>query len=156
MGCDMIAGIMHLPERKDVPGVKLKRAFPSEKAKVLAFIRENFSEGWAGEAEYALMQPPGKCFIAVEDGQIVGFACYDASAKGFFGPTGVSEQCRGKGVGKALLLRTLAHMREEGYVYGIIGWVDDARVFYEKTLGATFIPGGDPRESIYGQMIRKI
>lgn len=153
MGCDMIAGIMHLPERKDVPGVKLKRAFPSEKAKVLAFIRENFSEGWAAEAEYALMQPPGKCFIAVEDGQIVGFACYDASAKGFFGPTGVAESVRGRGVGSALLLRTLEAMQEYGYGYAIIGWVGSAENFYRKVVGAEFIRGGEPENSVYTNMI---
>lgn len=154
---DMIVNIMKLPAMPELPeGVEIKRALSLDKRKILRFIEENFGEGWLGEADVALSCCPSHCVIAVKEEQVVGFACWDATAKGFFGPTGVSEQCRGKGVGKALLLRTLAHMREEGYVYGIIGWVDDARVFYEKTLGATFIPGGDPRESIYGQMIRKI
>jgi hypothetical protein len=27
------------------------------------------------------MQSPGKCFIATEEGKLLGFACYDASAK---------------------------------------------------------------------------
>jgi len=153
MGCDMIAGLTHLPARVDVPGVKLKRAFPTDKDKVLAFIRENFSAGWCGEAEFAMMQAPGKCFIAVEDGKIVGFACYDASAKGFFGPTGVAESVRGRGVGRALLVRTLEAMREYGYGYAIIGWAGDAKPFYRKCVGAELIPGGQPENSVYVNMV---
>ena len=87
---------------------------------------------------------------------MIGFACWDATAKGFFGPIGVTQACRGTNVGTALLLRTLAYMRDDVYVYGIIGWVDDAVRFYEKTIGAAFIPGGEPAKSIYSQMIRKI
>lgn len=151
-GCDMIAGIMHLPEYTVAEGVKLKRVFPADKGRVLAFIREHFSEGWAYEAENAIMQPPGKCFIAVENGKVIGFACYDASAKGFFGPIGVDESQRGRGLGKALLIRTMEAMREHGYAYAVIGWVGPAD-FYRRNVGAEFIPGGEPKNSIYSNMI---
>ena len=53
--------------------------------------------------------------------EIVGFACYDATCMNFFGPTGVKESERGKGVGKALLLAALHAMKEQGYAYAIIG-----------------------------------
>lgn len=151
-GCDMIAGIMHLPEYTVAEGVQLKRVFPADKNRVLAFIREHFSEGWACEAENAIMQPPGKCFIAVEDQKVIGFACYDASAKGFFGPIGVDESQRGRGLGKALLIRTMEAMREHGYAYAVIGWVGPAD-FYRRNVGAEFIPGGEPKNSIYSNMI---
>ena len=47
-----------------------------------------------------------KYFIATEEGKIIGFACYDASAKGFFDPIGVLPETRKKNVGTALLLHT--------------------------------------------------
>ena len=43
-------------------------------------------------------------------------------------------------------------MRDDGYAYAIIGWVSDAAPFYEKLVNATFIPGGEPQNSIYSQM----
>jgi predicted GNAT family acetyltransferase len=45
----------------------------------------------------------------------------DATMKGFFGPTGVDEAQRGKGIGEALLIATLKGMREAGHAYGVIG-----------------------------------
>ncbi|MFR3259058.1 MAG: hypothetical protein ACLTRS_18385 [Lachnospiraceae bacterium] len=43
-----------------------------------------------------------KCFIAVEDKKVIGFACYDSSAKGFFGPIGVHPGLSWKNVGQSL------------------------------------------------------
>ena len=55
-------------------------------------------------------------------------------------------------VGTALLLRTLTCMREEGYGYAIIGWVDDAEQFYRKTVNAEWIPGGEPENTVYSNL----
>jgi len=152
-GCDMIVSLTSLPQYKVQEGVKLKRAFVGDKRYLLDFIRANFSEGWVYEAERALMQDAGKCFIATENGKLLGFACFDATAKGFFGPIGILEEQRGKGIGTALLIRTLEAMREYGYGYAIIGWVDDAEQFYRKTVGAEFIKGGEPQNSVYSNLI---
>lgn len=151
-GCDMIANLMKLPGEPELNGVRIKRAFVGEKMEVLNFIREHFSEGWVYETEAALLNH--KCFIATREGKILGFACYDATAKGYFGPIGVLEETRGQGVGSALLLRTLTCMREEGYGYAIIGWVDDAEMFYRKLLGAEYIPGGEPENTVYSNLIK--
>lgn len=150
-GCDMIANLIRLPREKELEGIKIKRVFAGEKMQVLHYIREHFNEGWVYEAENAIMQH--KCFIATKDGQILGFACYDASAKDYFGPIGVTESTRGTGVGTALLLRTLTCMREEGYGYAIIGWVGDAEMFYRKVVNAEWVPGGEPENSIYSNLI---
>ena len=152
-GCDMIVGLAHLPEVPVLEGVKIKRAFVGDKTKILEFIREHFSEGWVCEAEHALLDTPPKCFIATENGKVIGFACYDSSARGFFGPIGIDPSRRGKDIGKALLIRTLNAMREFGYAYGIIGWVGSAENFYRKTVGAEFIKGGNPENSVYSNMI---
>ena len=134
-------------------GVKLKRAFPADKSRILEFVGKHFSQNWVNETEYALTQNPPACFIATRGGEMIGFACYDASAKGFFGPTGLSESERGRGTGRALLMRTLLAMREAGYGYAIIGWVGDAAKFYEKSAGARYIEGGEPEHSVYSRFI---
>lgn len=72
---------------------------------------------------------------------------------GFFGPIGIDASCRGRNVGKALLIRTLNAMKEYGYAYAVIGWVSSAEHFYRKTVGAEFIPGGNPENSIYSNKI---
>jgi predicted N-acetyltransferase YhbS len=99
------------------------------------------------------MQEVSKCFIATDNGKIVGFACFDASAKGIFGPLGVDSNRRKENIGKALLIRTLEAMREYGYAYAIIGWVSEAEMFYRKTVGAEFIKDGNPENSVYSNLV---
>ncbi len=152
--CDMIASLTTLPANQIPEGVKLKRAISCDKSRILAFTRLHFGRQWADETEYALNREPQGCFIATENGKIIGFACFDATARGFFGPTGVMAARRGRGIGRALLIRTLEAMREAGYGYAIIGAVDDAAEFYQKTLGASFIPGGEMERSVYTRLIR--
>ena len=43
-------------------------------------------------------------------------------------------------------------MREYGYAYAIIGWVSEAEQFYRKTVGAEFIKGGNPENSVYAYL----
>ena len=106
-----------------------------------------------GDKLEILLQPPGQCFIATEHGKILGFACYDSSAKGFFGPIGVLEEERGRQIGTRLLLKTLDAMKAAGYWYAIIGWVDDAAPFYQKTVNARFIEDASPENSVYSNMV---
>lgn len=150
---DMITNLMHLPPVPALEaGIRIERALPLDRPAVESFIRQNFSERWVAEAGVALAQQPTTCYIAIRDHEVIGFSCFDATAPDFFGPIGVSEKARGKKVGAALLLRTLQAMRERGYVYAVIGWVSDAAGFYERELGARFIEGGEPENSIYGTM----
>ncbi len=152
MGGDMIAGLYRLPDETDTAGTRIVRAFVGDKPEILGFVRTHFPH-WEGEIEHSLLQETPKCFLAVQDGRIVGVAAFDASARGFFGPIGVDGSCRGQGLGRALLLRTLHAMREYGYAYAVIGWVDEAAEFYRKTVGAEFIPGGEPEHSVYSNKI---
>ena len=79
------------------------------------------------------------------------FACYDATARGFFGPTGVAESHRGKNIGLALLYHTLAAMRAKGYAYAVIGGAGPAE-FYAKAVGAVAIEAD--KEDIYQGLLR--
>lgn len=132
-------------------GIVLRRGMPFERHVILEWIGKHFSDPWVSEAALALSQQPTTIYIAVRDDKLLGFACHDTSAKGFFGPTGVDEAERGKGIGEALLIVTLKGMREAGYAYGVIG--DPGPVaFYQKRLDALEIPKSKP--GIYAGMLR--
>jgi hypothetical protein len=128
---------------KDIDDVELRRPMPHEKGVVSRWIATTFAKGWADEFECSFKALPATSWIALRDGKLVGFACYDVTCRGFFGPTGVLESERGQGIGKELLLRSLLGLRELGYAYAIIGGAGPVD-FYVKTLRAFPIPGSSP------------
>jgi len=93
--------------------------------------------------ETSFYRQPVGCHVADQDGSLIGFACYDATARNFFGPTGVDEDKRGRGVGFGLLLSVLYAQKAQGYAYSIIGGVGPSD-FYAKRVGAEPIPGSTP------------
>jgi GNAT superfamily N-acetyltransferase len=153
---DLLVRLYDLPvfeaeEKVRNAGIVVRRGMSFERQFILDWIEKHFYGPWVSEAAVALSQQPSTCFVAVKDGTLLGFACYDTSAKGFFGPTGVDEAARGQGIGEALLISTLKGMREAGYAYGVIG--DPGPVaFYQKRLDALEIPKSKP--GIYAGMLR--
>lgn len=131
-------------------GIKFFRVLSPNIGKAVEFAR-SFSEGWANECLAACTNHPATCMIAVKNRQIIGFACFNATAKDYFGPTGVMKEEQGKGIGMALLKKCLLAMAAEGYAYAIIGGVGDAQTFYEKSVGATVIERSSP--GLYGTMV---
>lgn len=140
---DMLVKLYDLPPRQPVEGVDLRRGLVPEKHIVTEWVATRFEPGWASECEVAFARQPVACFLAVETGALLGFACYDATMRGFFGPTGVDEAARGRGIGAALLLACLHDMHAQGYGYAIIGAAGPTG-FYEKHLGAIAIPDSWP------------
>jgi hypothetical protein len=146
---DMLVKLYDLPPsatalaRLGEQGIAIRRALAPEKHRVVTWVRENFSEGWASEAEVAFARQPVACFIAVKEGQVMGFACHDATCRNFFGPTGVAPEARKTGVGTGLLFACLEAMREQGFGYAIIGGVGPAE-YYAKTVGAMLIEASEP------------
>ncbi|MDX1935147.1 MAG: GNAT family N-acetyltransferase [Capsulimonadales bacterium] len=146
---DLLVPLYKLPpvqERIDAlrsEGIVIRRAYPFDLSRTRRFIIKHFSEGWADEAEAAFARLPITCWIAVHEKRVVGFACVEATARSFFGPTGVDTAFRGKGIGAALLLASLHGLREMGYAYGIIGAAGPVD-FYVKSVGAIPIPDSSP------------
>lgn len=164
MATDMLVKLYELPEEAERfaaayagTTITIRRALPPEKHVVTAWVGSAFNPHWVSECEVAFSRQPLACWIATTtdsatgETKPVGFACYDTTAKGFFGPTGVDTSMRGQGIGKALLYASLVAMRNEGYGYAIIGGAGPTE-FYERTVGAIPIPESVP--GIYKGMLR--
>ena len=154
---DMLVNLLRLPpadealERLRAAGLVVRRARPWESTQVRGFVRDNFSEAWADEISAGLVRQPVTVFVALREGRLVGFAAYECTRKNFFGPTGVVEGERGRGLGRALLLAALRGLRELGYAYAVIGGVGPAE-FYERAAGARLIPDSSP--GVYADPLR--
>ncbi len=132
-------------------GITLRKPIGPEKHAIIAWVYDRFGDGWASEVEVALSNQPRTCIVAVKDSKMIGFACYDATALGFFGPIGVAKSHRQKGTGKALLNACLLDMKNKGYAYAVVGGVTDTD-FYKHTVAALEIPDSEP--GIYRSRIK--
>jgi GNAT superfamily N-acetyltransferase len=146
---DMLVKLYDLPVHNPHP--LIRRGISPEKHIVLGWVQEHFSDYWRSECDVAFHRDPVSCFLAVQDGLLLGFACYDTTRRGFFGPTGVVDVARGRGLGKALLLACLHDMDAQGYGYAIIGGVGPID-FYAGAVGATVIENSTP--GVYAGMLR--
>ncbi|MCL6259130.1 GNAT family N-acetyltransferase [Aquiflexum sp. TKW24L] len=155
---DMLVRLMELPEISEKEqqlakeNIIFRKPIPPEKSFVRDWVFEHFGIYWANEVEAAFTQLPVNCWIAQKGNEIMGFACFEATAKNFFGPTGTMEAWRGKGIGKILLVKSLQSLKEMGYAYAIIGGVGPAD-FYKNSVGASIIEGSEI--SIYQNLLRK-
>lgn len=149
---DMLVKLYELPEAGAGPAdvqpasIVVRRPMAYEKEKVLGFVDKTFgaaAPGWRSECEVAFSHSPIGCYIGVEQDKVIAFACYNVTGKGMFGPIGVAESSRTRGIGKAALVCCLAAMRAEGYVYAVVGHVGEA-AFFERSVGAIAIPGSTP------------
>ena len=148
---DLLVNLLKLPAHEATEGFNIRRAQPFELTLVSNFVTEYFSGGWADEISVGFARQPISVFVATIDRELVGFAAYECTRRGFFGPTGVVQAAQGKGIGKALLLASLEALREMGYVYAIIGAAGPVR-FYQKTVGAIIIPESEP--GIYTDLLK--
>lgn len=156
---DMLVRLIGLPDVSETEKklftkekIVFRRAIAPEKHLVSDWVMEQFGTYWKSEVEVAFSRQPVSCWLAQRGNDILGFACYESTARNFFGPTGTLDSERGKGIGKTLLVKSLESLREMGYAYAIIGGVGPAE-FYQKSVDARIIEGS--KTSIYEHLIRK-
>ena len=155
MANDLLVKLYDLPDYSSVfarikaGGYELRRAHPSDRQTIMTEVQAHFP-GWENECAAAFSKETPSIFIAVKDHKLVGFACYNATAKGFFGPVGVWEEHRGYAIGIGLLAKCMYALEAEGYGYAIIGWTELAD-YYAKACNAIVIPDSFP--GVYGRMI---
>lgn len=145
---DMLVNLLQLPDcdvRKEAQAkeIKIHRALAPDMQRICDWIATHSTPAAADECRVCFSRTPTSCFVASRAGQVLGYACYNAIAPDFFGPTAVDASLRGQGIGRLLLIRCLQALREEGYVYAIIGSVGPVQ-FYEKCVGAVPIAGSTP------------
>lgn len=155
---DMLVKLYDIPfsyaleERLSEEGIRIKKALAPDRSRIIEFSKICAKDDYSDEVNAAFCNNPITCYIATKEKKIIGFACYEATAKNFFGPMAVLDSERKKGVGKALLLRSLGSMRELGYAYAIIGWPAKSAVeFYKKCAGAVMID--ESSSGVYKRMI---
>jgi hypothetical protein len=146
---DMLVQLLKLPssqplvDRLRKEGVIIRRANAHELSRVRAFVTGTFAPAWGDEILVGFARQPISVYIAIEDGEPIGFSAYECTRRAFFGPTGVQPKHRGRHIGKALLLVGLEGLRDLGYAYAIIGGAGPVD-FYTKHCGATVIPDSVP------------
>lgn len=153
---DMLVRLYALPEgaplrrKLEEEGVLIRTCRPYEMHAVQEWIARTFSTRWVSEFTAAMSHQPVGCIIATRNREVLGFACFDATMRGFIGPMGVDPSLRMGGVGKALLVTALEQMKALGYGYAVIGGTGPQE-FYSRTVGATVIEGSDP--GIYADIL---
>lgn len=154
MGSDLIVNLYENNlDYKALDGIKIQRILSPQFHLLESFIGKHFSVEWQDEVKAGMYQVNPTIFIAVKNSEIVGFAAFDCTAKGYFGPTGVNPAFQKQGIGTALLLSTLSAMREFGYGYAIIGGAGEhVYPFYSKHIKLTKY---NRVHSVYDRMIKK-
>ena len=153
---DMLVRLYALPEgaplrrKLEEKGVLIRTCRPYEMHTVQEWIARTFSTRWVSEFTAAMSHQPVGCILATRNREVLGFACFDATMRGFIGPMGVDPSLRMGGVGKALLVTALEQMKALGYGYAVIGGTGPQE-FYSRTVGATVIEGSDP--GIYADIL---
>jgi predicted N-acetyltransferase YhbS len=126
----------------NVTEVEIRRVTHDDNHDLIHFVRSEFGERWIEAVNCGFSyEKEIPIFIAIINGQIIGFACFDVvrNKKGLFGPMGTSKKCRKNGIGKMLLHYSLESMKLLGYEYAIIGQAGPIE-FYEKNSNAMLIP----------------
>jgi len=105
-------------------------------------------------------KPVWKAFVAEADGTIIGFALYYirySTWKGcrlYLEDLIVTEEWRGKGIGKILFEKTIEEARElglNGMTWQVLDWNEPAIKFYEKyeaAIGTGWLNGSLSKEQI--------
>lgn len=138
---DIVCPLFDVPDSRPIiaklaaEGIVIRHARVWEQTPVSAFITQHFSQGWADETLAGFSHQPVTVSIAIEKGTIIGFAAYDATARAYFGPTGVNEAYRGRGIGKALFYHAMEGLRELGYIYAFIGAPGPIEFYLKATPG---------------------
>lgn len=124
-------------------GYHFGRVKSSDFVETYNFVKIQFPHStWCEEVKYSFTLNPPTTFIAKDANKnIVGWATHSQFFPGSFGPTGVKESLRGKGIGTTLFLWCLWDIKQKGLDTCEIMWVvGDTIKFYSKAIGAYISP----------------
>lgn len=133
-------------------GLQIKRFEPRDALALTDFLRQEFPGDWQRYVRETMLdmtagrRPPEELILALEEGRVVGFAQSEGER---FGPFGVGDSGRGRGVGAALLFYALEGMRARGHHHAWFLWTD------EKTADRLYRAAGF-RETRRYAVVRKV
>jgi mycothiol synthase len=115
-------------------GIRVCELTTKELVELLRFLRENFSADWYRHCIELLSRGASKEQVVValrNEREVVGY-CQFWGNEGFewsaagehFGPFGVKEELRGKGIGSVVLYRCLKNMKKMGIHRAFFLWTD--------------------------------
>lgn len=125
----------HLLEKNQ--GYEIMVASQEDKNDIKNFLTGEFSKSWFIEISAVFKKGAKGILSILKDKQtddLVGFAAINCTNENWFGPMGVSERLRGRGLGSILLLHNLYHARKAGLERIVIPWADEG--FYKRVIGA--------------------
>lgn len=135
MGADL-TGFQIPPEIRDLErrreqedGITIRHVTAADLPDLMPFIVKHFGWDWYRHAQAYLLEMFGGsptaplCFlVARRHGEVVGF-CQQRGER--FGPFGVDEAYRNKGIGRLLLFRCLDAMSAQHVFYAYFLWTDE-------------------------------
>jgi mycothiol synthase len=116
-------------------GIVVRRATDADIPATAAFNLQTFSRGWQIEVDETRRFGIPPLNIALYQDQIVGFAAYDVTGYGRFGPTGTRPDMRQQGIGGVLLKMCMQQMIDRGDSIAEIAWAGPV-AFYTREVGA--------------------
>ena len=120
-----------------------ERVQPKDFDETYSFVTHQFPHGtWAEEVLLSFKLNPPTTFVAKNyRNEIIGWATHSQFFPGSFGPTGVLDSLRGKGIGTELFLWCLWDIKQNGLKICEIMWVEqNVAKFYSKVSDAYISP----------------
>lgn len=128
-------------ERLRREGIEVKVSTTKYLYPLMRFLKEHLQGDWYRHArELLLHNRKNQVFIAVKGREVVGY-CQFWDGEGYewympgshFGPFGVKEDMRGRGIGTVLLYKCLKAMKESGIHNAFLLWTGkEAKRLYER------------------------
>jgi len=117
-------------------GVTVEHYRPHLIPPLFRFLKAEFPGDWQRFARDAISRieqgdSPTRLWIAHDSDQVLGYSHFEGER---FGPIGVSQSQRGRGIGQVLMYRTLQAMRLQGLHTAFFLWSDDRTA--ERLYGA--------------------
>jgi len=126
--------VEELERKLESEGVEVRLLETRDIYSFLKFLERNFPADWYRHALELLQSgcEKGQILVAVKGGEVLGYCQYWHSEDynwhrpgAHFGPFGVREDARGKGIGTVLLARCLWEMRKRGIHNAFVLWTDE-------------------------------
>ncbi len=132
MECDLTAlqtpdWVVNRERQLVAEGIAVEPYTTARTPALFAFLRAHFPGDWQRFARSAADrieqgEPASRLWLALSGDEVIGYAHHEVER---FGPIGVAQEWRGRGIGHVLMYRTLAAMRLQNLHTAWFLWTDE-------------------------------